>query len=153
MEVKTINLDMDGTIANLYAVENWLPKLRAYDASPYEEAAPLVHLSTLARYIHKAQANGWQVNIVSWLSKEPNPAYDAAVTRAKEKWLKAHLPSVTFDNIVIVAYGVPKHTLASGILFDDEQKNREDWETKAGNRAFDESKIFEVLKLIAAGAL
>ena len=27
-------LDMDGTIANLYAVENWLPKLRAFDPDP-----------------------------------------------------------------------------------------------------------------------
>ena len=26
--------DMDGTIANLYGVENWLPMLRAYDPTP-----------------------------------------------------------------------------------------------------------------------
>ena len=25
--------DMDGTIADLYGVEDWLPKLRAYDPS------------------------------------------------------------------------------------------------------------------------
>ena len=34
----TIYFDMDGTIANLYAVENWLPKLRNKDESPYAEA-------------------------------------------------------------------------------------------------------------------
>ena len=32
--LKMICFDMDGTIADLYAVPNWLEKLRAYDASP-----------------------------------------------------------------------------------------------------------------------
>ena len=36
--MRTIWFDMDGTIANLYGVENWLPKLRAHDASPYADA-------------------------------------------------------------------------------------------------------------------
>ena len=48
----TIYFDMDGTIANLYAVENWLPKLRNEDASPYTDAEPLVRLATLARLLN-----------------------------------------------------------------------------------------------------
>lgn len=32
--IKKIYFDMDGTIANLYAVEGWLPMLRAYDPTP-----------------------------------------------------------------------------------------------------------------------
>ena len=40
--------DMDGTIANLYGVENWLPMLRAYDPTPYANAVPLLRLSRLA---------------------------------------------------------------------------------------------------------
>ena len=35
---KMICFDMDGTIADLYAVENWLPMLRAFDPTPYEVA-------------------------------------------------------------------------------------------------------------------
>ena len=35
-------LDMDGTIADLYAVENWLPMLQAHNPTPYEQAKPLV---------------------------------------------------------------------------------------------------------------
>ena len=50
----TIWFDMDGTIADLYAVENWLPMLRAYDPAPYTLAKPLVHMATLARLLHKA---------------------------------------------------------------------------------------------------
>ena len=86
--IKTLNFDMDGTLANTYAVTNWLEKLRAYDTTPYEDAEPMLNLSTLARYLNKARRNGWTVNIVSWLSKETNPAYDEAVTKAKIDWLE-----------------------------------------------------------------
>lgn len=40
-KMKTIYFDMDGTIANLYGVDNWLPRLRSEDATPYEEACPM----------------------------------------------------------------------------------------------------------------
>ena len=144
---KTFNFDMDGTLANLYAVDNWLDKLRSYDASPYMEAAPLLRLSTLAYYINKAQRNGWRVNVVSWLSKCSTSAYDEAVTEAKKAWLKKHLPSVQFDAIIIVPYGVPKHNLASGFLFDDEVPNRENWNNaNKSNHAFDACDILQVMR-------
>jgi Holliday junction resolvasome RuvABC DNA-binding subunit len=38
----TVILDMDGTIADLYKVENWLGKLRNFDPTPYAEAALMV---------------------------------------------------------------------------------------------------------------
>ena len=142
---KAIYFDMDGTIANLYGVEDWLPKLRALDPSPYYEAAPLLKLSTLARRLNKLQRNGYKIGIVSWLSKAPHPLYDEAVTEAKVAWLNRHLPSVAWDEIHIVAYGTPKQEVVDmpeGILFDDEEKNRKDW---TGN-AYDVQNILEVLK-------
>ena len=61
-------LDMDGTIANLYAVENWLPKLRAFDPDPYRHAEPLVRMATLARLLNNRQRKGYEICIVSALS-------------------------------------------------------------------------------------
>lgn len=142
---KAIYFDMDGTIANLYGVEDWLPKLRAYDPSPYAEALPLVRLSVLARMLNRLQRNGYTLGIISWVSKDPDPTYGKAVTAAKLEWLAKHLPSVEWNEIHIVAYGTPKQTLADypdGILFDDEEKNREDWL----GIAFDETDIIEILK-------
>ena len=142
---KAIYFDMDGTIANLYGVENWLPKLRAYDPSPYAEALPLVRLSVLARMLNRLQRNGYTLGIISWVSKDPDPTYGEAVTAAKLEWLAKHLPSVEWNEIHIVAYGTPKQTLADypdGILFDDEEKNREEWL----GIAFDETDIIEILK-------
>ena len=139
-----IYFDMDGTIADLYADPNWLPKLRAYDPTPYANAQPLVNMSRLARLLHKAQRNGYTIGIISWLSKNPNPAYDQAVTLAKLEWLARHLPSVEWDEIHIVAYGTPKSTVADtvgGILFDDEEQNRAEW----GGMAYRPEQIFDLL--------
>lgn len=149
--MKTIYFDMDGTIADLYAVENWLPKLRAYDPTPYMEAAPLVRLCSLARRLNTLRRRGYKVGIVSWLSKDPDPTYGAKVTAAKYYWLEKHLPSVDFDEIRIVPYGTPKSKVISdcgGILFDDEAPNREEWE-EAGGTAYDVQNIMEILRSLS----
>lgn len=145
----TIYFDMDGTIANLYSVEDWLPKLRTYDPTPYMEAAPMLRLCSLARRLNTLQKNGYKIGVISWLSKDPDPAYGAKVIAAKYYWLKKHLPSVSFDEIHIVPYGTPKSTLASeiGILFDDEEPNRKEWE-EAGGVAYDAQNILKILSLI-----
>ena len=67
------------------------------------------------------------------------------VTNAKKKWLSTHLKSVKFDEIHIVAYGTPKSSMVqfpNGILFDDENNNRNEWK----GTAFDVDNIIEVLK-------
>lgn len=145
---KAIYFDMDGTIANLYAVENWLPKLRNEDASPYTDASPLVRLCTLARLLNKIQKNGHKIGIVSWTAKNSTKEYDEKVAKAKIEWLKTHLKSVQFDEIKIGKYGTPKSTMVddiNGILFDDEEPNRKEWKGKA----FDVDNIIEILKEIA----
>ena len=145
MTTTTIFFDMDGTIADLYGVENWLAYLIASDALPYEIAKPLIRLNALARILNRLQKQGYKVGVISWLAKNSNTAYDEKVTRAKKEWLKKHLASVNFDEIHIVKYGTPKQTFAkteNDILFDDEEKNRNDWTGKA----FDVNEIIEILK-------
>lgn len=141
----TIFFDMDGTIADLYGVENWLDYLITSDALPYEIAKPLVKLNSLARILNRLQKQGYRIGIISWLSKNSTPDYDREVTKAKIEWLKKHLASVNFDEIHIVKYGTPKQTFAkteNDILFDDEERNRTDWTGKA----FDVNDILKNLK-------
>ena len=141
----TIFFDMDGTIADLYGVENWLDYLIASDALPYEIAKPLIRLNALAKILNRLQKQGYKVGVISWLAKNSDTDYDEKVTRAKKEWLKKHLASVNFDEIHIVKYGTPKQTFAkteNDILFDDEKKNRNDWTGKA----FDVNEIIEILK-------
>ena len=145
---KAIYFDMDGTIANLYGVDNWLPKLINKDESPYKDATPMVRLATLARLLNGLQRKGYTIGIVSWLAKNSTSEYDKKVTKAKKEWLENHLKSVQFDEIHIVPYGTPKEKVVNnpnGILFDDEEQNRNNW---LGN-AFNEKNIIEVLKAVA----
>lgn len=147
---RTIWFDMDGTIADLYNVENWLPKLRAYDPSPYAEADVIWNMSLLARYLNKLQKLGYRIGIISWLSKSSNIQYDEAVTKAKREWLKLHLNSVTFDLIHITPYGVPKElwmTNTDDILFDDSEEIRNEWD----GEAYEPTEIFSVLSSLIKG--
>ena len=141
----TINFDMDGTIADLYGVENWLEMLIAEDTTPYANAKPLLRLSALARKLNALQKVGYDLAIISWLSKSGSKTYNDAVTVAKLTWLKRHLPSVNWDRITIVPYGTPKQNFCEtpfDILFDDEVRNRDNWT----GIAYDVQNIMEVLK-------
>lgn len=141
----TIFFDMDGTIADLYGVNNWLDYLLASNTLPYEIAKPLVKLNSLARILNKLQRNGYKIGIISWLAKSGSDEYNKEITEVKKRWLKRHLASVTFDEIHIVKYGTPKQTFAktkNDILFDDEKPNRDNWTGKA----FDADEIIEILK-------
>lgn len=139
---KKIYFDMDGTIADLYGVAGWLEDLRASKTRPYEEAKPLVDMDKLADNLNRLKADGYEIGIISWLSKSGTEEYNQAVALAKLVWLEKHLQTVTFDEIHIVAHGTPKETLGRGILFDDEAPNRKNW----GEGAYEPKNIFQVLK-------
>lgn len=133
--MKAIYLDMDGTFVNLYADKDWLPKLRALDESVYANAKPKCNMSSMARALNRLKREGYTIGIISWLSKEPEPAFDKRVEQAKLKWLKKHLKSVHFDEVHIIPYGTPKSTVAhikGGLLIDDEAPNRREWVAQGG---------------------
>ena len=143
----TINFDMDGTIADFYGVENWLDYLMEEDTHPYAVAEPLLRFNTLARKLNALQKEGYKLAIISWLSKSGSDEYNAKVTEVKLDWLKKHLPSVAWDRITIVPYGTPKQNFCNNpldILFDDEERNRNNWT----GRAYDVQNIMEILREI-----
>ena len=98
----TINFDMDGCLVALYDVPNWLDYLIAGDVYPYENAEPLLRLSALARRLNNLQKNGYNLAVISWLSKSGTEEYNAEVETVKRKWLAKHLPSVKWDAIHVV---------------------------------------------------
>lgn len=141
----TIYFDMDGTLGDFYSVEGWLSCLENYDPRPYAEAAPIGDFRQLARLLNKLQEDGYEIGIVSWLSRSGTEEFNEAVRKAKRRWLAKHLPSVDWDEIHMVKYGTPKQYTVkdkNGILFDDEEKNREKWT----GQAFTPEEIFSVLK-------
>lgn len=146
--MKAIYFDMDGTIANLYAVENWLEDLQNKNTRPYEQAKVMLKMNVLARLLNRLQKEGYIIGIVSWLAKNSTQDYNERVTQAKVDWLHKHLPSVQWNELHIVEYGTPKEKVVQynkGILFDDEEQNRMNWT----GTAYDVDNIIEVLKGLA----
>lgn len=141
---KWIWFDVDGTWVDLYGVENWLDYLINENTLPYAIAKPLINLSAFARILHKLQKNGYKIGIVTWLSKNASVEYEKAVADTKKAYFKKHLPSVKFDAIDILPYGTPKEENRTGILFDDEKPNRDNW----NGEAFDEKNLLENLKAL-----
>ena len=127
---KVLVFDMDGTIANLYGVENWLADLRAYNPRPYEVATPMYDMDLLNLLLDVLKAQGWTIAVTSWLSMESTAEYDKAVRKAKREWLERY--NFPFDEIHLVKYGTTKanctrHLGGYQILVDDNEKVRNGW--------------------------
>lgn len=131
--MKTIYLDMDGTCANLYAVDNWLDYLLEEDTFPYR-MAELMFSNLEIDFLNKWIEEGNQVSVISWLSKGGSREYNKRVRAAKVRWLKKYLP-IAYAEIHIVKYGTPKSRFGKDgdILIDDENRNLIDW-AKDGKR-------------------
>ena len=127
---KVLVFDMDGTIANLYGVENWLVDLRAYNPRPYEVAPPIYDMDLLNLLLDVLKEQGWTIAITSWLSMDSTAEYDKAVRKAKREWLERY--NFPFDEIHLVKYGTTKanctrHLGGYQILVDDNEKVRNGW--------------------------
>lgn len=127
---KTLVFDMDGTIANLYGVENWLEMLRAEDPTPYIVAQPMYDMDALKVILEMLKLQGWTIAVTSWLSMGSTREYDKLVRKAKREWLERY--DFPFDEIHLVAYGTTKAncTRKNGgyqILVDDNEKVRNGW--------------------------
>jgi hypothetical protein len=129
-KMKVLVFDMDGTIANLYGVNNWLTDLRTYNPRPYIEAEPMYNMNILIEVLESLKELGWRIAVTSWLSKESTKEYDEKVREAKRNWLaKYNFPA---DEIHLVKYGTTKAdcTRKLGgyqILVDDNEKVRKGW--------------------------
>lgn len=137
--------DMDGTLADLYAVDGWLDCLRNEDVMPYEQAKVMHNMAYLARLLNAVQRKGHEIGIISWTSKGGSDRYNFAVRLVKQLWLMEHLPSVNWDYVQIVPYGTNKYeTCGGGILFDDEQGNRTAWQ----GESYEPTEIIKILKKV-----
>ena len=127
---KMLVFDMDGTIANLYGVENWLPMLRAEDATPYEVAEPMFDMEVLTELLNIIKGMGWAVAVTSWLAMNGSDSYNTKVRQAKKDWLEKY--NFPVDEIHLVKYGTTKANCTRKkadfqILVDDNEEIRKGW--------------------------
>ena len=144
---KTLVFDMDGTIADLYAVTDWLENIIAENVRPYAIAEPMYNMNKLVNVINRLKENGWRVAIVSWTSKHGSKEYNKEVRRVKKEWLDRY--NFPYDELHVIKYGTPKSycmrkTGGFQILFDDEEPNRKAW--RNGSTVNANEDIYKILK-------
>ncbi len=127
---KMIVFDMDGTIADLYGVKNWLADLQNENTRPYEQARPLYDMNELRKVLKLLKARGWKIVVTTWLAKDGSKEYNKATAYAKKNWLAKH--NFPYDEIHCVKYGTTKANCTRNkadfqILIDDNKKVRDGW--------------------------
>ena len=127
---KMLVFDMDGTIADLYGVENWLTDLEAEKTRPYEIAKPLCNMTELIEVLNILRSNNWKIAITTWLSKNGSKEYNKKTAYAKKIWLAKY--NFPYDEIHCVKYGTTKANCTRKkadyqILIDDNEKILTNW--------------------------
>lgn len=145
-----IVFDMDGTIADLYGVENWLEMLRAEDDTPYRVAKPLYLMEELNLVLNQLKEIGYKIAVTSWLSMGGSEEYNNKVRKAKTEWLDRY--GFPYDELHLVKYGTTKANCTRGkcknqILVDDNEKVRKGWKLGLTINAKDDNIIVELMKL------
>ena len=147
---KVLVFDMDGTIADLYGVKDWLPALRSENPMPYVLAKPMYDMDTLNNLLNELKLEGWKIVVTTWLAKNSSKEYDNKVRKAKLEWLKKH--KFPYDEVHMVKYGRTKAdcTRKMGkyqILVDDNAKVRKGW-TLGGTIDATEDIIEKLMQLM-----
>ena len=127
---KTLVFDMDGTIADLYGVDNWLEELRSENPHPYEVAKPMYSMEFLNGLLDYFKMLGWRIVVTTWLAKGASKEYDDLVRQAKLAWLEKY--NFPYDEIHLVKYGTTKanctrHLGGVQVLVDDNENIRKGW--------------------------
>lgn len=140
---KVICFDMDGTIADFYAIPGWLECIHLEETYPYRQAEQLLPVDLL----YKLKAIGYKLTIISWNAKGASKDYSKAVRRAKLQWIETHYPNL-FDEVHIVKYGTRKqYTIheKNAILVDDNEQVRDKWTKGTTIDASDTELLIEKL--------
>lgn len=128
--MKMLVFDMDGTIADLYGVKNWLYMILKGNPAPYYNAKPIYNMDELNKIVRNLKLKGYRIAVTTWLAKGATKEYDKEVRKAKLEWLKK--VGFPYDEIHLVKYGTTKAdcTRKHGgyqILIDDDEKIRKGW--------------------------
>ena len=149
MSIK-IYFDMDGTVYDLYNVDNWLEKLRSEDVSVYSTGNRLFSddfykvVSALMRY-------GVRFGVITWGSMTATPEFEEQTRQTKLQWVKEHLPFV--ESFHYQQYGTPKqqaikNRTKNDILIDDNSDVLRVWingNTRKGYQVTAEKSVTQIL--------
>lgn len=138
--MKKIYFDMDGTVYDLYGMENWLEMLRNEEKGAFTLGKPLVNMNKLKRICMELIGIGYQIGIITWLPMGASLEYCEVCTEEKRNWVEKNMPYIS--EFYTLEYGTPKQyaparRAAEMWLVDDSKEVREMWVTEKQRKAID----------------
>lgn len=138
--MKKIYFDMDGTVYDLYGMENWLEMLRNEEKGAFTLGNALVDTVALKEVCLRLIAKGYQIGIITWLPMGASLEYCEICTKEKRRWAENNMPYIS--EFYALEYGVPKQyaparRAAEMWLVDDNKEVREMWVTEKQRKAID----------------
>lgn len=147
--MKKIYFDMDGTVYDLYGIDNWLEMLMNEEKGAFLIGNPLVDMNKLENICLWLIKKGYQIGIITWLPMGASLEYCEVCTEEKRKWAEKNMPYIS--EFYALEYGTPKQYAparrASEMwLIDDNREVREMWVTGKQRKAIDANEdILEAL--------
>lgn len=147
--MNAIYFDMDGTVYDLYGVENWEERLNAEDTTPYCEGCPLGDMNELNDMLMQFVSLGITIGVITWTAMFGSKEYNKEVRKVKRAWVRENMPCVS--EFHCVKYGTPKHCVAKckdSVIVDDSPKVRDCWKNGQTIDATNYEDAVKVLKQI-----
>ena len=115
---------MDGTIANLYSITNWLERLREEDTNIFKECKPLITQNDLFNLF---PSDTYEIVILSMTPYKCSKLYHNNVIQQKNEWLDKFFPNIV--KRYYLPYGSNKNYKNSKncILVDDNETIRNNY--------------------------
>lgn len=143
---KIINFDLDGTLYNLYSMENWLSRIEQEEKNVFTDGEFITNYDEFIECIDLLKERGYKFNVITWLPMGASKAYEKQCTEEKLKWIEKYLPFV--EKIKITPYGKEKHKqIKQGVLIDDNKVVCSMW-NGSNRKAINVSEKFNVVKAL-----
>lgn len=127
---QTVYLDMDGTIADLYNIKDWLPRLRASDKTIFLECKPIISEAELFKHF---PTDKYDIRILSMTPLGATAEYCKNVEEQKNQWLDKYFPSLTKRIYKAYSHNKNLKNSVNAVLVDDSEPIRSSWKGIALN--------------------
>ncbi|MGN0961492.1 MAG: hypothetical protein ACI4PF_04765 [Christensenellales bacterium] len=145
---KKIYFDLDGTVYNLYGIENWLQYLDEENSEVFLMGDFMVDYKKFMDCIASLTKKGYSFGVITWLPMRASVEFEEDCRQQKIKWVKQFLPFVT--EITCQSYGIPKQNAIQKksekmFLIDDNKEVCNIWEQEKNCIAVNLTKDFNVI--------
>ena len=148
---KKIYFDLDGTVYNLYGIENWLQYLEEENSNVFIMGDFMVDHKKFMDCITALTKRGYSFGVITWLPMRASVEFEEECRQQKVKWIKHFLPFVTEINCQ--SYGIPKQNAiqkksSKMFLIDDNKEVCNTWEQEKNCIALNLTKDFDVINAL-----